>query len=176
MFRMYLYGLYNFILYLIGYIPSHNIRKILYRIFKVKIGKKSYIYAGCEIRKPNNISIGEGTIIGHRNILDGRNGIKIGNYVNFSTEVWIWTMQHDHRDPLFTSVGGPVEIDDYAWVSCRTIILPGVKIGKGAVVSAGSVVTRSVEPYQIVGGIPAKVIGERTQDLRYDLGKGVPFN
>lgn len=176
MIRKYLYGLYNLTLYVIGYIPSHFIRKRFYRMFGMNIGDGSFLYAGCEVRKPQSINIGEGSIIGHRNILDGRNGINIGNHVNFSTEVWIWTMQHDHSDPFFKTIGGPVVIEDYAWISCRTIILPGVTIGKGAVVSAGAVVTKNVAPYEIVGGVPAKVIGTRIQDLKYQLGAAVPFN
>lgn len=78
-------------------------------------------------------------------------------------------MQHDPQDPLYQGVGGPVVIEDYAWLSCRTVILPGVTIGKGAVVAAGAVVTKDIEPYSIVGGVPAVEIGVRTKDLQYEL-------
>ena len=174
--KYYLYGLYNLVLYMIGYIPSHTIRKLFYRLFGMKIGHNSFVYAGCEIRKPKSITVGDGTIIGHRNILDGRNSITIGSNVNFSTEVWIWTMQHDHFDPFFNTLGGPVVIEDYAWISCRTIILPGVKIGKRGSSIGGRCCDRKFPPYAIVGGVPAKVIGQRNQDQRYSLGAAVPFN
>ncbi len=84
--------------------------------------------------------------------------------------VWIWTMEHDPQDPYYRGTGGPVNIHDYAWISCRVVILPDVTIGKGAVVAAGAVVTKDVAPYAIVGGVPAKTIGKRTEDLRYQLG------
>jgi len=71
--------------------------------------------------------------------------------------------------------GAPVIIEDYAWVSSRTTLLPGVTIGKGAVVAAGAVVTKSVEPYTVVGGVPAKKIGERSKELNYKLSSSVPF-
>jgi acetyltransferase-like isoleucine patch superfamily enzyme len=78
-------------------------------------------------------------------------------------------MEHDPQSGTYTTQGGPVVIEDYAWVSCRVVILPGVTIGRGAVVAAGSVVTKDVAPYTIVGGVPAKKIGDRNRDLTYTL-------
>lgn len=99
--------------------------------------------------------------------LDGRRGIKIGKNVNFSSEVMIWTLQHDYNNPSFSVKGGEVIIEDYVWISTRAIILPNVRIGKGAVVAAGAVVTKDVPPFTVVGGIPAKKIGERNKELNY---------
>ena len=93
----------------------------------------------------------------------------------FNTGVWIWTMQHKVNDPDFGGESAPVIIGDYAWISCRTVLLPGVRVGEGAVVAAGAVVTKDVEPYAIVGGVPAKKIGERSQGLRYRLNSGMLF-
>jgi acetyltransferase-like isoleucine patch superfamily enzyme len=121
------------------------------------------------------VDIGEGSIVGHRAILDGRLGITIGKNVNISTGVWIWTVQHDHQDPYFRDVGGPVKIGDNAWISCRAILLPGVTIGEGAVVAAGAVVTQDVDEYTVVGGVPAKKIGERCRDIKYSLADGSPI-
>jgi len=84
-------------------------------------------------------------------------------------------MQHNVNDPDFRGESAPVIIGDYAWISCRTVLLPGVRIGEGAVVAAGAVVTKDVEPYAIVGGVPAKNIGERSQGLRYRLNSGMHF-
>lgn len=102
-------------------------------------------------------------------MLDARKGIYIGDNVSLSMGVWIWTMEHDPQDPYYRGKGGPVTIEDYVWLSCRVVVLPGVTIGKGAVVAAGAVVSADVAPYSIVGGIPAKRIGERNKDLRYQL-------
>jgi len=136
----------------------------------MRMGKKSVVYYGTEIREPSNIFIGEGSIIGDNSILDGRNGIKIGKNVVFASNVRIWTEQHDHRDPFFrceTQQHNPVMIDDRAWIGSHTIILHSVHIGEGAVVAAGAVVTHDVRPFTIVAGIPAKEIGERNRDLWY---------
>ena len=159
---------------LISFIPSHYLRKfILIYLFNMKLSTKAVLYGGFKIRKANKIKIGENSIIGHDAMLDGRNGIYIGKNVNISSEVMIWTKQHDFNDPNFKIVGEKVIIEDYVWISARVIILPGVKIGKGAVIAAGSVITKIVEPYSIMAGIPAKIIGKRSKDMNYDPSK--PF-
>lgn len=160
-----------------GRIPSHRIRCALYRFFGMRMGRRAVVYGGAEVRRPEWIEIGDGSIVGNEAILDGRLGIRIGRNVNMSTGVWIWTVQHDYRDSGFADVGGPVVIKDHAWISCRVVILPGVTIGEGAVVGAGSVVTKDVEDFAVVGGVPAKRIGERPRNIKYDLGAGdhIPF-
>ena len=161
---------------LISYIPLRFIRNFFLRILGMKINK-AIVYGTFHIRTPSKISIDEGTVIGHGVTLDGRNGITIGKNVNFSSDVMIWTMQHDYNDPHFGPVGGPVVINDYAWISARAIVLPNVTIGAGAVVAAGAVVTKDVEAYTIVGGVPAKKIGDRIQNLDYSpaFNGGLPF-
>lgn len=154
------------------HIPCHFIRKVILKyIFGMKIGKKVTIYYGAEIRDPWNILVGDGTIIGDHAILDGRKGIQIGKNVNFSTGVWIWTVQHDVNASDFGVTGkmGKVVIGDRAWLSNRTIILPKVIIGEAAVVAAGAVVTKNCEDFSIYGGVPAKKIGTRSKDLTYSF-------
>ncbi len=161
----------DYYLYRLSKIPSHHIRDFVYRhICGLNLEKKAVVYYGAEIRSPSNIWIGKGSIIGDNSILDGRNGIRIGENVVFASNVRIWTEQHDHRDSWFrceTQRHDPVIIDDRAWIGSHTVILHSVHIGEGAVVAAGAVVTHNVPPYAIVAGVPAKVIGERNHDLRY---------
>ena len=133
---------------------------------------KAVIYFGSEIRSHQNLHIGEGTIIGDRSILDARRGIYIGKNVNFSSNVKIWSYQHDHSDPYFNCTEqkvGPVYIEDRAWIGPDVTILHSVTIGEGAVVAAGAVVTKDIPPFSIVAGIPAKVIGERNKNLLYEF-------
>lgn len=153
----------------LGSLPIRTIRNVLAKnVLGIRLADSALLYRWREIRAGQNITIGENTIVGLWCCLDGRSGITIGNHVNISSEVAIWTLQHDHRDPEFGNVGAPVVVGDRAWLSFRSTILPGVTIGEGAVVAAGSVVAKDVAPYTIVGGIPAKVIGQRNRDLTYD--------
>lgn len=157
-------------------IPSHHIRNLIYRyILFMKLGSKSVIYYKCEFRAPWLIKIGNNSIIGDQCIIDGRTGVTIGDNVNFSTGVWIWSLQHDYRSETFgMSPKRGVVIGDYAWIGPRTIILPGVRIGEGAVIAAGSVVTKDVQPYKLMGGVPARIIGERPREMCYNLGENSP--
>ncbi|KKR86827.1 MAG: Acetyltransferase [Candidatus Woesebacteria bacterium GW2011_GWB1_41_10] len=159
-----------------GHIPSHTIRKIKYRFFGIKIGKGSTIHMWASFFQPKNISIGEDTIIGDHAFLDGRAKLKIGNHVDIASSVMIYNSEHDLSKDDFSAIEAPVEIEDYVFIGPRAIILPGVKIGKGAVVAAGAVVVKDVPDYSIVGGVPAKVIGERAnKNPSYRLGRARLF-
>lgn len=176
----YIYGFNRYWDFECGRIPSHRIRKFMYRtIWLVKLGPKVVIYWGAEIRAGYNLTIGEGSIIGDNVLLDARNKIIIGKNVNFSSRVSIYTEHHDHRDPYFegnSDASFRVQIDDRAWIGPNVIILHSVHIGEGAVVAAGSVVTKDIPRFAIVAGIPAKIIGERNHDLRYEFdGNHLPF-
>ena len=155
-------------------IHSHTIRMFIYKIiFNISIGNRAVIYYDCEIRRQNFLTIGKGSVIGDHAILDARGGgISIGNDVVLASYVSIWTLQHDYRDPEFRCTKGhygPVKIGDRAWIGPNVIILHDVEIGEGAVIAAGAVVTKDVPPYTLVGGVPAKYIGERPHNLTYNL-------
>jgi acetyltransferase-like isoleucine patch superfamily enzyme len=169
---------YYFANHFIAKIPIYAIRHGYYRRFmKIKIGRDSSVAMDCFITgydKGCAIQIGDNTVINRRCYLDGRSGVRIGNNVNVSHGVTLITLQHDPRSLSFACIGGPVVIDDHAWIGMRAIILPGVHIGEGAVVAAGAVVTRDVAPYSIVAGVPAVHKKDRPRDLAY-VTKWFPF-
>jgi len=161
-----------FLLHLIGLLPCHHLRRFFYRVAGIKIGKGSTIHMGARFYDPRNISIGEDSIIGEGVVLDGRDKLSIGNHVDIASEVMIYNSEHDVNDPNFLAKNAPVTIEDYVFIGPRAIILPGVRIEKGAVVAAGAIVTKDVPPFSIAGGIPAKIIGERkNKSLSYKLGR-----
>lgn len=169
-----------YILHLIGHIPSHHVRRFFYRLGGVSIGKGSSIHMGIRFYNPWNIKIGEDSIIGEGTVLDGRDKLLIGNHVDIASEVMIYNGEHDIHSQNFAVVenviNSPVVVEDYVFIGPRAIILAGVTIKKGAVVGAGAVVTKDVSEYQIVGGVPAKLIGERKiKDLHYRLGRAAWF-
>ncbi len=167
--------------WLVGYVPSHSFRRFCYRLAGMKIGSRATIHMGARIYFPKGISIGEGTLIGEKATLDGRKqlknshgGLEIGKHVDIASDVMIWTSQHDIHSDTMATVEEKVTIGDYVFIGPRSIILPGVTVGKGAIIAAGSVVTKDVEAMKIVAGVPAKEIGERktnTKELNYRLGR-----
>ena len=163
-------------LHCVGYVPSHHFRRFFYRLFGMKIGKGSTIHMGARFYDPRNIEIGNDSIIGEGVVLDGRDNLIIGSHVDIASEVMIYNAEHDVQNKDFNAVKKPVIIEDYVFIGPRSIILPGIKIGKSAVVGAGAVVTKDVEKYLIVGGVPAMKIGERNiKDPRYKLGRAAWF-
>jgi hypothetical protein len=160
----------------LGRLPSRRLRTALARrVLGLRAAPDSVLYQWRDLREPSGIEIGAGSVIGHWASLDGRRGLRIGRHVNCSSEVAMWTLQHDPNDREFGVRGGPIVVEDYAWISFRATILPGVTIGRGAIVAAGSVVTKDVPEYTIVGGIPAKPIGTRSRDLDYTLTDSAPW-
>lgn len=156
-------------------IPSSRIRNYLYRKNGMKIGSHTVINMGLYSFSMNNIEIGNYTHINRDVFLDGRGSIFIGNNVSISHNVSIVTGSHDCNSSNFYGRYLPIKIDDYAWIGINAIILQNVKIGKGAVVAAGAVVTKDVPPYAIVGGSPAKIIGYRNNNLSYQCKWDTPF-
>jgi acetyltransferase-like isoleucine patch superfamily enzyme len=140
-----------------------------------KLAKGVVIYSGFEIRHPWNLTIGRGSIIGHNCILDCRAPVTICENVNLSSEVAIWTAQHDPQSATFDVKYGPVTVKERAWLSFRTTVLPGVTVHEGGVLAAHAVATKDVPPFSIAAGIPAHVIGTRNSRLTYELEK-VPYS
>lgn len=151
----------TYFLYMVSWCPIGIVRMIFYALFGVEFGSNSIINMRARMYDPRHISIGEDTIIGEGAVLDGRAELKIGSHVDMASEVMIYNAEHDINDPTFKAIDAPVTIEDYVFIGPRAIILPGVTVGKGAVIGAGAVVTKDVAANSIVGGVPAKVIGER---------------
>ena len=149
-------------------VPSRHVRLSLLRCAGAKIESNVSMFAQIEIREPKELVIGSGCSIGPKVLLDARSGLRIGENATIAYESIIWTLHHDMNSADFRTVGARVTIGDYAWICSRAIILPGVTVGEGAVVASGAVVTQDVEPYSVVGGVPAKKIGQRNkQDFKY---------
>ena len=160
-------GLYN---RFFTYLPSFTIRHfILRRLYGMRIGRQANVHMGIRVFSPQRIVIVDRSVIHFDCILDGRCGLVVGEDVDISFQVNIFTLEHDLDDPLYGPTGAAVTIRDHAVVATRATILPGVTIGEGAVVASGAVVTRDVPPYTIVGGVPARFIRERTRNLTYEL-------
>jgi len=141
-----------------------QIRGKVERIFhKYDIDPTARISLGVKIiyndKRKRKLKIGKNTFIGVGCILDITKGIIIGNNVQVAPNVMIFT--HDSSKNRSNPIEGEVIIEDNAYIGAGAIILHGVRVGRNAIIGAGSVVTKNVEDFAIVAGIPAKVIGWR---------------
>ena len=164
------------ILRIVGFIPIHTIRKIFYILSGINLPFDSTIHLEANFFKPSGITIGHDTIVGYRSFLDGRGKLAIGSHVDIASEVLIYTDEHNVNSADFGNSFAPVKISDYVFIGPRAIILPGVTIGRGAVVAAGAVVTKSIPDFEIWGGVPAKKISlRRVTNPDYLLGRAMWF-
>jgi len=158
------------------HIPIYPIRRLTFQLAGVTVGEGSTVHMGCKFFEPRGVKIGKDTKVGSDAFLDGRAPLTIGDHVDIASEVMIYNSEHDLESPGFEAIEEPVTIGNYVFIGPRAIILPGVSIGKGAIVAAGAVVTKDVPPFAIVGGVPAKVIGERKNKTpKYVLGRARLF-
>ncbi len=137
-----------------------------------RCGEHIFIGEGCALNPPKNISIGDHVYFGKNCLIQSVHGeIIIGSHVMFGPGVNVHGGNHiidnigydDYMDRQIKNFGddSPIVIEDDVWIGANAIILAGVHIGKGAVVGAGSVVTRDVTPYSVFCGVPAKFIRSR---------------
>jgi acetyltransferase-like isoleucine patch superfamily enzyme len=148
-------------------------RKVVFK----KVGEKSVFKRwNNSFIRPENIIIGNDVHLGPNAYLDATGNIEIGNGVIFGPHVTIYTRSHNYDSECLEAlpfdqkmVVAPVIINEFVWVGTKVIILPGVTIGKGAVIAASAVVTKDVPEYAVVGGNPAKVLKYRNKDRFEEL-------
>lgn len=161
----------------VGKVPIGTIRNIVAAtVYQVSLGPGAYLHRGITMFAPWRIVIADNTVIHFDCFLDGRGGLTIGKNCDISFGVRIFTEEHDMDSKTYEAIVEPVVVRDNCVIGSYSIILPGVTVGEGAVVAAGSVVTKSVEPYSIVGGVPAKHIRQRRQDLSYTISYRRPWH
>ncbi|MGA7931977.1 MAG: DapH/DapD/GlmU-related protein [Kovacikia sp.] len=154
----------------IGKIPCLALRRGYLRAYLAAIGEGTSVQLGCRFLNGRKVYLGERNVINFNCLFDGRKySIQTGADVSIGPEAAILTLGHDPQSAEFADQGGDVIIGDRVWIAYRAIILPGVTLGEGAVVGAGSVVTQDVAPYTIVAGNPARFIKPRSPDLKYTL-------
>jgi acetyltransferase-like isoleucine patch superfamily enzyme len=153
----------------------HTPRRLYFRALGFKLGAGSSIGMGLRFYKTGRVSIGLRSVVNRDCLLDNRDHITIGSDVSIARNVHIYTAGHDPDSPFFEMITSSVIIEDHAVVFARCTIMPGVRIGRGAVVYGGSVVTRDVPAGTIVGGNPAKPLRMRHAEPLYRLDYPYPL-
>lgn len=159
---------------LIQYLPHSRLLKLsnmirmhyMSKVLKIMpYDKNSKFETGIYISDAKKLQIGKHVRINENVFLQG--SVSIGDYVMIAPNVSIYSKTHNHHDvniPMVLSGESETKrviIEDDVWIGINVVILPGIRIGKGAIIGANSVVTKDVKPYSIMGGLPAKLIRSR---------------
>lgn len=163
-FQAFILYIYN---YWITFFPVYWVRKLyLKHILRIKVGKQSFVHMGC-VFYPNAITIGNNSVVGRECHLLGE--ITIKDNVSITAQTYIFTASHYKNSASFDVYNIPVVIEDFAWIGARAMILPGVRIGRGAILGAASTATKNIPDFAICVGAPARQIGSRDRTLDYKL-------
>lgn len=146
--------------------PDHLVffnawRVLLLRCFGARIGRHCVVKSSCEIWQPWNLMIGDYVALGENVVCYTVDKISIGSQTTVSRDAFLCCASHDVTSPIMELTFAPITIGSNAWIAARSIILPGRKVGAGAVVAAGAVVINDVQPWTVVGGNPATFISRR---------------
>lgn len=137
-----------------------RLKVILLRFAGVAIDTSVRVCSSVTIHGSSRLSLGDDTWIGHQVMIICSADVIIGARVDIGPRVFIGTGSHmisaEGDRVAGEGLSSPITIDDGAWIGAGAIILPGVKIGKMAVVGAGALVTKDVTPGDVVAGVPAK--------------------
>lgn len=148
-------------------------RGLFYSLLFKSCGSDLMIYPSVYIIFSRRIKVGRRLAVNINTYLDGRGGITIGDNVLIGPNCVIASCEHSFEDPHVPICKQPVKyaeitIGDDVWIGANAFIKCGVKIGSGSVIAAGSVVTKDVPPYAVVGGVPAKVLKFRDPQKAID--------
>lgn len=158
-------------------IPSYWTRRFILRhLYQMTLSNNTNIHSRVTLFNPWRIVAGNGSNVQMMSFLDGRGGITIGSNTDITIGVKIFSEDHNPQSSGYETRPRPVMIGNDVFIGSFAIILPGISVGDGAVIGAGSVVTKNVEEYSIVAGNPARRIGMRTRSLDYRCSYRRPFH
>lgn len=130
------------------------------------MGPHCIVQQGLRLTNPERVTIGAHCNFGQNVFITGGGGVRIGDWVGFGPDTKVWSVNHRFDDPdtPWQQQGWdlkPVVIEDDVWLGAGVFVMPGVTLGRGAIVSACTVVNKSIPPYAIVAGNPGRVVGWR---------------
>lgn len=148
--------------------PFSVLRRWLLRLFGASISRGVVIRPGVKVKYPWRLHIGEYAWIGEDVWIDNLGQVTIGPNTCLSQGAYLCTGNHNWSDPRFGLIVKGIRIEEGAWVGAKSIICPGVQVGKNAIATAGSVVTKSIPPAQIHTGNPARFVRNRILNVSTD--------
>ncbi len=145
--------------------PS-RLKSGLLRLFGAKIGSGVYIKPRVNIHLPWKLAVGDHTWLGEEVFILNLGQVTIGAHCCISQRAFLCTGSHDYRDVEMSYRNAPIVVSDGAWVGAQVFVAPGVVIGSDAVVTAGSVVLKSLPPGMICSGNPCQPVKLRWKERK----------
>jgi acetyltransferase-like isoleucine patch superfamily enzyme len=139
------------------------------------MGEKNNIQAGIRLTNPKKFCIGSNCEIAQGVFITAGGGVRLGDWVGIGPDAKIWSVNHRFSDPDTPWIlqgwdYKEVIIEDDVWVGANAFVMPGVHVGKGAIISACTVVSKSVPPYAVMSGNPGRVVGWRKKPENPEAG------
>jgi putative colanic acid biosynthesis acetyltransferase WcaF len=141
--------------------PCYGWRRWVLRLFGARVGRHVRTAASTHLYMPWNVEIGDWAAIGPDVFVYSLGTVRIGERATVSYRTHVCAGTHDFSDSAMPLLKPPVTIEDDAWVGTDAFIGPGVTVGRGSIVAARAVVVKDVDPFTMVGGHPAHIIGQR---------------
>jgi putative colanic acid biosynthesis acetyltransferase WcaF len=154
--------------------PLSAPKRALLRLFGASVGAHVVIKPRVNIKYPWFLHIGSNSWIGENAWIDNLAQVTIGDNVCISQEAYLLTGNHDYKDPRFGLMVAPVSVRDGAWIGARAVVCPGVSIGEGSVLTAGSVAQRNTDAMRIYRGNPAQICRERHMNGKNKTAENAP--
>ena len=136
----------------------HAWRALVLRAWRATLGARCHVYPGAIVWAPWQLTLGDDACVADGAELYNVAPITLGVRAVVSQGAYLCAASHDHRQEDFPLTSAAIRLGDRAWVAARAIVLPGITIGAGAVVGAGSVVTRDVPDGCTAAGNPARIV------------------
>ena len=144
-----------------SWIPGSMHRRGILRCFGAKLGHGVVIKPGVRVKFPWRLAIGDRSWIGEAVWIDNLESVTIGRNCCVSQGAYLCTGNHNWNSPAFDLMVEPIKLGDYVWIGARAAVAPGARVGKGAVVTLGSVAVGELTPWSIYRGNPAVSVGTR---------------
>ncbi len=141
--------------------PFHFWRAFLLRCFGAKLGPNCHFYPTSRVWAPWNLVCEDGVSLGDDAEIYNPAQARLGSHAIVSQSAYLCGATHDYNDPAFPLIPFPIEVGAYSWVCARASVVPGVRVGDGAVLGLGSVAASDLEPWMVYAGVPARLIKQR---------------
>jgi len=149
------------LLYRISPRPLHSWRVFLLRCFGAKLGPRCHFYPASRVWAPWNLVCADSACLGDGAEIYNPSPAFLGSHAVVSQDAYLCGATHDYNDPAFPLISFPISLGAYCWICARAAIVPGVKVGEGAVLGMGSLATHDLKPWTVYAGVPAREIKRR---------------